>query len=124
MLIEELERYFADNGVIMIKFFLDSDEVRKSVPEGWMTGPKGTFLSDDHKYEVWGRKSSSKIISGTTTAYAPWDVVKVDDVLKSSEVVCRTFIDMWRAGSNPDTRAPRSPWSRCTTTPAKGWTSA
>ena len=93
MLIEELERYFADNGVILIKFFLDSDEVRKSVPEGWMTGPKGTFLSDDHKYEVWGRKSSSKIISGTTTAYAPWDVVKVDDVLKSSEVVCRTFID-------------------------------
>ena len=93
ILIEELERYFADNGIILIKFFLDSDEVKKSVPEGWMTGPKGTFLSDDHKYEVWGRKSSSKIISGTTTAYAPWDVVKVDDVLKSSEVVCRTFID-------------------------------
>jgi polyphosphate kinase 2 (PPK2 family) len=92
-LIEEFERYFADNGVILIKFFLDSEETKKSVPAGWMTGPKGTFLSDDHKYEVWSRKTSAKILSETASAYAPWDVVKVGDMKKAGETVVRTFID-------------------------------
>ncbi|MBO4569500.1 MAG: hypothetical protein J5674_06100 [Candidatus Methanomethylophilaceae archaeon] len=92
-LIEELERYFADNGVILIKFFLDSDEKGKGIPEGWMAGANGTFLSDDHKYEIWGNKTSAKILSSTASPYAPWDVVKVGDVLKAGETVLRTFMD-------------------------------
>ncbi len=92
--IEELERYFTANGIILVKIFLDSDDESRNLENGWMNGPKNSFLYDDSKYEIWNHKMSSKIISTTGTATAPWDIVKVNNnLVKATDNVLRIFLD-------------------------------
>ena len=104
--IQELERYFVASGIILVKIFLDSDDEVRGVEEGWMNGPKDTFLYDDSKYEIWNRKLSSKIISNTGTAIAPWDIVKVNsNIVKATDNVIRTFLD--RVNARMQSELPR-----------------
>ncbi len=92
--IVDLERYFTSNGVILIKIFLDLNDGAKGLDHRWMRGPKGSFLSDENKYEIWNSKLSSKIIAGTGTPAAPWDIVKVgDDLVKATDNVLSIFLD-------------------------------
>jgi polyphosphate kinase 2 (PPK2 family) len=93
-----LEGYFTDNGIILVKIFLDSNDETRVLENGWMNGPKGSYLYDDSKYEIWNRRLSSKLISSTSTAAAPWDIVKVDDnIIKTVDNVVRIFLDRVKA---------------------------
>ncbi len=105
--VNDLERYFTSNGVILVKFFLDSVKDSLGSAGDRMNGPKGTFLADDHDYEIWNRKTSSKIISETGTPTAPWDVIKVgDSAVKTTDSVIQTFLD--RVKSRMDSGYPPS----------------
>ncbi len=105
--IQELERYFTANGIILVKIFLDSDDESRNLENGWMDKAKGTFLYDDSKYEIWNRKMSSKIISNTGTATAPWDIVKINNnIVKATDNVLRIFLD--RVNARMQSEYPKS----------------
>ena len=78
-----LEKYFTDNGVIVVKIFLDitadafRNELKKSDKK-----KDGSFLSDDHlDPNAWSSKVIGDVLSRTDTLYAPWDVIKYDEDL-------------------------------------------
>jgi polyphosphate kinase 2 (PPK2 family) len=81
----ELERYMADNGVIIVKLFLDMDpdrmgENKKSYPKQ-SNDNCGDLGDDAAKYSDYSpkKRSVASMIERTDTVYAPWDIVEVAD---------------------------------------------
>ncbi|MBQ8180047.1 MAG: hypothetical protein IJ026_06395 [Candidatus Methanomethylophilaceae archaeon] len=79
-----LERYLVDNGVVLVKVFLDVDEddideVGGRFGSGAAAG--GTFLTDDHiGRKGFDRRFMRRLMEATGTDHAPWDVVGADDI--------------------------------------------
>lgn len=83
-----LERYFVDNGIILLKVFIQSEDpdcLRKSKRDR-------TFL-DSVYHGNWSEKDSLDVIKSTSMEYAPWLVIKDDDVKRIVNQVAMTFID-------------------------------
>ncbi len=95
-----LERYFADNGVTLVKFYLNmsDDAVEKLGKEfGSKHSRDGTFLTDDHiDPKRWKDKVVMPLIAKTSTAHSPWDIVDVTDIDTTMATVVRTFISRVR----------------------------
>ena len=91
-----LERYLCNNGVIMVKIFLNmSDEVLDSLAKtyGAKSKKSGTFLTDDHiDPKKWDGKLVMPLIASTSTVLAPWDIINVSDPEVTMATVVHTFI--------------------------------
>ena len=91
-----LERYLCNNGVIMVKIFLNmSDEVLDSLAKTYGSKSKksGTFLTDDHiDPKKWDGKLVMPLIASTSTVLAPWDIINVSDPEVTMATVVHTFI--------------------------------
>ncbi|MBO4798460.1 MAG: hypothetical protein J5494_06810 [Candidatus Methanomethylophilaceae archaeon] len=106
--ISSLERYFAENGIILIKIFLDSAEGEDVTDKKRTSYPDDTFLSDEGDYPVWGRRTSSRVISATGTEFAPWDIIKTETNLTNvTENVIRIFLDRIRGRTESKPRIPK-----------------
>ena len=97
LLAKSFEGYFANNGVILVKIFLNiSDDTLDSVATK-MEGKKkakATFLMEDHiDPKKWRDKLVMPLIAATNTPYAPWDIVDVRDIYTVMTMVVRTFMD-------------------------------
>lgn len=91
------ERFMSNNGVTVVKFFLDvKDKDIESVAKRIGAGRKadGTFLTDDHiDPGKWKGKMVLSMLSSTSTAAAPWDIVEVSDLEHAMSMIVRTFMD-------------------------------
>ena len=91
-----LERYFSNNGVILVKFYLnmDDDAVDRLAKEfGSKRSGAGSFLTDDHiDPKRWKDKLVMPMIARTSTASSPWDIVDVSDIGVTMATVVRTLI--------------------------------
>ncbi len=92
----EIERYLTDNGVIIVKIFLniseDSlDDVAKLF--GSRKQKDATFLTDDHvDISEWGDQGVMPIIARTSTINAPWDIVDVKGLEQTMSSVFSSVI--------------------------------
>ncbi len=95
-LARNFERYLTNNGVVVVKFYLNiSDEAMESVA-GSMGGKRGsdTFLTDDHiDPRKWRDKLVMPMIASTNTPHAPWDIIDVRDLYLTMDMVVRSFMD-------------------------------
>ncbi len=91
----EFERYLCNNGVILLKFFMNmSDESLADMNKvmGTYTGNR-TFLTDDHlDPKRWSEKVAMPLIASTSTNHAPWDIIDVKGWEDTLAKVFHTFI--------------------------------
>lgn len=76
------ERYLIDNGVMVIKLFLnaEADKVEKLSDKFGLRYKKESFLNDDHvDTEIYCGKKMKSVIERTNTAYAKWNIIDVED---------------------------------------------
>ena len=99
--VKALERYFVNNGVALVKFYLNmTDEAVGSLAKeyGSKSEPSGTFLTDDHiDPKLWKDKKVMPILGRTDTAQAPWDIVEVSDIDTTMVSLVRTLISRLEA---------------------------
>ena len=92
-----LERYFSNNGVIIVKIFLNiSDETMDEVAQrlGKKRLKSSSFLTDDHiDPKKWRDKIVMPMIASTNTPFAPWDIVDVQDLDMCMAMVVHTFME-------------------------------
>ncbi len=91
------ERYLVNNGVILVKFFLNiSDDSLDDLAALYGTRQAGratSFLNDDHvDPKRWAEKVAMPLIASTSTPQAPWDILDVRDLDSTLDGVVRTFI--------------------------------
>ena len=91
-----LERYFSNNGVVLVKFYLnmDDDAVDRLAKEfATRISKTESFLTDDHiDPKKWKDKVVMPMIAKTSTVNAPWDIVDVSDIDVTMATVVRTLI--------------------------------
>lgn len=91
-----LERYFSNNGVVLVKFYLnmDDDAVDRLAKEfGVRRSKSGSFLTDDHiDPRKWKDKAVTPMIARTSTVNAPWDIIDVSDIDTTMAAVVRTLV--------------------------------
>lgn len=96
-LARNLERYLTNNGVIVVKMFLNIDD--EAVDEvAQSLGKKrlkcNTFLTDDHiDPKKWRDKLVMPMISATNTPHSPWDIIEVRDLDMCMAMVVHTFME-------------------------------
>ncbi len=96
-MVRYFERYFSDNGVTVVKIFLNiGDEAMDGVAEK-MKGRRrirDTFLTDDHiDPKAWRDKLVMPMIASTNTPHAPWDIIDVRDLDSTMEMVTHTILE-------------------------------
>ncbi len=108
--INEFERYLYNNGVYLVKIYLDIDEDRlrkhkKSYPVD-LNGESNVF-NDIGKMKDFSIEDNriSTMIDHTNTKYAPWDVIEVGDYKETVSKIA-DFLEM-RLSNN--LRIPREP---------------
>lgn len=84
-----LEKYFVDNGVILFKVFIDSED-----PEHLRKSKKERTFLDSVYHDDWSEKASSEVIRSTSVDYAPWTVVKKADVGMLVDEISGAFLDL------------------------------
>ena len=90
------ERYLTNNGVIMVKFYLDiSDDTLDVVGQKFSKKSKNsTFLTDDHiNPKDWRPEVVEPLLEATDTIYGPWDRIEVEDLELTMARVGRLFLD-------------------------------
>lgn len=91
-----LERYFTNNGVILVKIFLNmSDEAMETLGKefGSKHAKTNTFLTDDHiDPKKWQEKLVMPLLARTTSVEAPWDIVDVSRLDATMSTVVHTFV--------------------------------
>lgn len=96
-LARNFERYLANNGVTVVKIYLNiSDDTMDAVAKGMEGKGKGgtTFLSVDHiDPKKWRDKVVMPMIASTNTPHAPWDIIDVKNLDLAMAMLVRTFID-------------------------------
>ncbi len=95
-LARNFERYLSNNGVVIVKFYLNiSDDSMDAVAKGMQGKRKsGTFLTDDHiDPKKWRDKLVMPMIASTNMPYAPWDIIDIKDLYMTMNMVVRTFMD-------------------------------
>ena len=81
------EKYLVDNDIVLVKIFLDAeDDACNIVPKS-----KRTFLDSDG-CKTWSSKNAMSTIASTSTSYAPWDLIKGDDVQDIVSDIAETFL--------------------------------
>lgn len=90
------ERYLTNNGVILIKIFLDiSDDTLDVIGQKFSKkGKNSTFLTDDHiDPKEWRKEVVEPLLDATDTVYGPWDRIEVDDLELTMTRVGHVFLD-------------------------------
>lgn len=80
--INEFERYLIDNGVIVVKLFLDADVdmVDKLSDKFGPRHKKKSFLNDDTvDAEIYCGEKMKSVIEKTDTTYAKWIIIEIDE---------------------------------------------
>ncbi|MFT0898196.1 phosphate--AMP phosphotransferase [Candidatus Methanoprimaticola sp. MG2] len=94
--VQSLERYLTNNGIILVKFFLNmSDEATDNLGKafGAKARKSSTFLTDDHiDRKKWNEKLLMPLIAKTGSVSSPWDIIDVKDIYMTMTSVVQTFI--------------------------------
>jgi PPK2 family polyphosphate:nucleotide phosphotransferase len=97
--INNFERYLTDNGIHVVKFFLNlsKDEQRKRFLSRIDEPAKNWKFSaaDIAEREHWNdyRRAFEKMLSNTSTTYAPWHVIPADHKWFTRLAVASTIVD-------------------------------
>ena len=111
LLANEFERYLYNNGVNVIKIFLDMDEDelkknKKSYPVG--IDETGDIFNDVDKIKDYSVKKDriKRIMDKTSTKYSAWNVVKVGDFKKTvrsiADILEESFTDLIQRPREPE----------------------
>ena len=91
-----LERYFTNNGVVLVKIFLNmSDAALESIAKEYADkrSKNETFLTDDViDPKKWREKLVMPLLAKTSTVEAPWDIVDVNQIDVTMSTVVHTII--------------------------------
>ncbi len=97
--ITEFERYLTDNGVILVKIFLDIDGKKISgFRDTYPVLPSeecGFLGDDDPDYERFSleNEKTSELIERTDTHNAPWHIIETGDYGETLNAVCNAVLD-------------------------------
>ncbi|MBQ7620941.1 MAG: hypothetical protein IJV47_00560, partial [Candidatus Methanomethylophilaceae archaeon] len=108
----EFERYLYNNGVNVIKIFLDMDEDelkknKKSYPIS--INESGDIFNDVDKIKDYSVKKDriKRVMDKTSTKYSAWNVVKVGDFKKTvrsiADILEESFTDLLQKPREPET---------------------
>lgn len=97
---QSLERYLTNNGIILLKIFLNmSDEAMDALGKeyGGKTKKNDTFLTDDHiDAKKWNEKLVMPLIAKTGSVAAPWGIIDVTNL----EVTMATLVQLFMSRVN------------------------
>jgi polyphosphate kinase 2 len=104
--IQHLERYMADNGIVIVKLYLDMDDdlMRTNEASYPVQAEKrcGSLSDDASKSGDYcaTKRTVRAVLDATDTPYAPWDVITVGDYARTVEEMVDRIIS--RLGSALD----------------------